>query len=333
MKTLIIAEAGVNHNGSLVLAKKLVDIAADAGADIVKFQSFKADKLVTKFAQKAEYQKITTGGGQNQLDMLKKLELSDEMHIEIKKHCILRNIEFLSTGFDSERVKYLLSLGISKIKIPSGEITNLPYLRFVGAQDKPVLLSTGMSHMQEISDAIKVLEMSGLNRNKISILHCTSEYPTPMENVNLRAMLSIREEFGLNVGYSDHTEGIEVAIAAVALGATIIEKHFTVDKSLPGPDHLASLEPIEIKQLVKSIRNIEGALGNFEKKATPAEVSNMQVARKSLVASRLIRKGEMFTSANVTIKRPGTGISPMDWDLVIGKLAIRDFSEDEIIEI
>lgn len=330
MKTLIIAEAGVNHNGSLEIAKKLVDVAVSAGADAVKFQTFKADKLVVKQAPKAAYQNETTDKNETQHEMLKKLELTEEMHRELIKYCKEKNIMFLSTPFDIDSVNMLVGLGIDIIKIPSGEITNLPYLREVARQKKKVILSTGMSNMQEVKEAVQILKKYGAE--DITVLHCNSQYPTPMKDVNLRAMVSMRDELKLPVGYSDHTKGIEVPIAAVAMGATVIEKHFTLDKTMEGPDHRASLEPNELKEMVIAIRNTEKAIGNYEKKITFSELENVQVARKSIVASTRINKGELFTESNLTTKRPGTGISPMKWDEVIGQVADRDYEKDEMIE-
>ena len=333
MKTLIIAEAGVNHNGDLELAKKLINVAAEAGADLVKFQSFNASRLATRSAKKADYQNQATGSKESQYEMLHRLELSIEMHHELIAHCAASNIGFFSTGFDIESVDLLLSLGQDQIKIPSGEITNLPYLRHIGRLGKVVILSTGMATLGEIETAINVLEEAGTSRVNITVLHCTTEYPTPMVEVNLRAMQSIHMAFGIAVGYSDHTPGIEVAIAAVALGASVIEKHFTLDRTLPGPDHMASLEPAELKAMVAAIRNIEIALGDGVKRLTPSEAKNKPIARKSLVTSQAIRAGEVFSVENITSKRPGTGITPMRWDEVIGRPAPRDFSADELIEL
>ena len=332
-RTLIIAEAGVNHNGDPALAKKLIDVAAEAGADLVKFQTFSADRLVTRTAAKADYQNRTTDSKESQHEMLRRLELTTEMHKELIAHCAARGIGFFSTGFDIESVDLLVGLGQDRFKIPSGEITNLPYLRHIGRMGKPVILSTGMAEMEEIQAAIDALEEAGTPRTNVTVLHCTTEYPTPMGEVNLRAMLSIQNAFGVEVGYSDHTRGIEVAIAAVALGATVIEKHFTLDRNLPGPDHKASLEPEELKAMVAAIRNIEIALGDGIKRLTPSEAGNRPIARKSLVASRGIRKGEVFSVENIATKRPGTGISPMRWDAVIDLRAPRDFSQDELIEL
>jgi N,N'-diacetyllegionaminate synthase len=330
-RTLIITEAGVNHNGDLNIAKKLIDAAADAGADLVKFQTFNANRQVTRIAKKADYQIQTTDSTESQHAMLHRLELTEAMHHELIAHCKTRNIDFFSTGFDIESVNLLVSLGQDSLKIPSGEINNLPYLRHIGQLGKSVILSTGMATLGEIESAIEVLEQAGTSRTKLTVLHCTTEYPTPMAEVNLRAMQSIHEVFGVAVGYSDHTQGIEVAIAAVAMGATVIEKHFTLDRNLPGPDHQASLEPAELKAMVAAIRNIEVALGDGIKRLTPDEARNKSVVRKSLVAKRRIRAGEVFTADNLTTKRPGTGISPMRWDEFVGQAAQKDYHEDELI--
>ena len=332
-RTLIIAEAGVNHNGDFTLAKKLVDAAAAAGADLVKFQTFSADCLVTNNAPKAEYQTQAIGNLQSQFAMLKKLELSPQMHQDLISYCGLKNIDFFSTGFDIESLDYLASLGLDRFKIPSGEITNLPYLRHAGAFGKSVILSTGMATLGEIEAALHALESAGTPRSRITVFHCNTEYPTPMQDVNLRAMCSIRDSFGVEVGYSDHTAGIEVPIAAVALGATVIEKHLTLDRNLPGPDHMASLEPDEFAAMVSAIRNIEQAMGDGIKRPSPSELKNKPIARKSLVAARTILAGEIFTQDNVTTKRPGTGVSPMRWDEVIGRIAVRDFLADELITL
>ncbi len=330
-RTLIIAEAGVNHNGDMELAKKLIDVAAEAGADLVKFQTFNADRLVTHIAKKADYQKKSTDGNESQQEMLRRLELNREMHNELIAHCALRNISFFSTGFDIESVDLLVSLGQYQFKIPSGEINNLPYLRHIGQLGKPVILSTGLATLGDIEAALGVLEQAGTSHTNLTLLHCTTEYPTPMTEVNLRAMQSLHSAFGVAVGYSDHTQGIEVAIAAVALGATVIEKHFTLDRNLPGPDHKASLEPAELKAMVTAIRNIEVALGDGIKRLTPGEAKNKPVARKSLVASKLIKAGELFSAQNVTAKRPGTGISPMRWDEIIGQAAVKDYDKDDLL--
>ena len=331
-RTLIIAEAGVNHNGDLELAKQLIDVAANDGADYAKFQTFSADRIVSRSALKAEYQQQTTDASETQYEMLKRLELSHEMHLELIKHCEKQSIKFLSTGFDIESVELLVGLGIDLIKIPSGEITNLPYLRFIGSLGLPVILSSGMSTMDEIGDALKILESAGLSRSKVTVLHCTTEYPTPMNEVNLRVINSIKKTFGVIVGYSDHTVGIEVSIAAVALGASVIEKHFTLDRSLPGPDHKASLEPNELIAMVKAIRNVEVSLGSEVKEPTTSEIRNIRVGRKSIVASQKIGKGEVFSSSNLVAKRPGDGISPMHWDLLVGQIASRDYLPDEMID-
>jgi len=332
-RVLVIAEAGVNHNGDLKLAKQLIDAAAKAGADIVKFQTFSANRLVTRTAKKADYQVESSCAAETQHEMLLRLELSEEMHHELIMHCAAQNISFLSTGFDAESVDLLSRLGQECFKIPSGEITNLPYLRHIGKIGKNVILSSGMSTLSDIESAIDVLEQAGLPRSKLTILHCTTEYPTPMAEVNLHAMQSIKSAFGIAVGYSDHTQGIEVAIAAAAMGATVIEKHFTLDRNLPGPDHRASLEPEELAAMVSAIRNIEIALGDGIKRLTPSEIRNKLVVRKSLVASCSIKAGEIFTAKNVSSKRPGNGISPMRLDEVMGRMATKDFSVDELIEL
>ena len=332
-QTLIIAEAGVNHNGDIKLAKKLIDVAVNAGADFVKFQTFNADRLATHAAKKAEYQAQTTDRNETQHEMLRRLELTPAMHHELIAHCKMRKIGFFSTGFDIESVDFLASLGQNLFKIPSGEITNLPYLRHIGRLGKPIILSTGMSNMPEIESAIKALEQAGTPRSKITVLHCTTEYPTPMCDVNLRAMQSIQTELSVAIGYSDHTLGIEVAVAAVAMGATVIEKHFTLDRTLPGPDHKASLEPAELKTMVSSIRNIELALGDGVKQLAPSEAKNILVARKSIVASKDIQIGEKFSAENLATKRSGVGISPMRWDEVIGLTANRNYASDELIQL
>ena len=333
MKTLIIAEAGVNHNGDIALAKKLIAAAADAGADLVKFQTFIARNLVSKSAPKAEYQKNVTDPEESQQEMVRKLELSKENHLELIDECKRKGIGFFSTAFDLESVDLLEEFGSKFVKVPSGELTNLPYLRYLTRTGKPVLLSTGMANLGEIEAAINVIEQAGTPRAKITVLHCTTEYPTPMEDVNLRAMVNIGNALGVKVGYSDHTSGIEIPIAAVALGATVIEKHFTLDRNLPGPDHRASLEPDELKAMVAGIRNIERALGDGIKRPSPSELKNKPIARKSLVAATDIKAGEVFTENNLTAKRPGTGLSPMRWDEVIGRTAPRDFVSDELIEL
>lgn len=331
-KVLIIAEAGVNHNGEMALAKQLIDAAAIAGADLVKFQSFSAGRLVTRTANKAQYQVNSKGVNESQYDMLSRLELSPDMHRDLIEHCNLRKIGFFSTGFDIESLDLLRSLGQELFKIPSGEITNLEYLEHVGGFRKEIILSTGMATLGEIEAAIDVLLSAGTIKNQMTVLHCTTEYPTPMSDVNLTAMSSIGKAFNVRVGYSDHTQGIEVAVAAVALGATIIEKHFTLDRNLDGPDHKASLEPEELSLMVKSIRNIEIALGDGVKKLTDSEAKNREVARKSLVAGTDVAFGDVFTLRNLTSKRPGTGISPMRLHEVIGRKASRNFVKDELIE-
>jgi len=333
MSTLVIAEAGVNHNGDLAMARRLVDVAAEAGADFVKFQTFSADRLVTSAARKAAYQSRNIGDGDDsQHAMLRGLELTLDMHDMLIEHAAKAGVRFLSTGFDIESVDLLLSLGIALLKVPSGEITNLPYLRHIGAAGRDVILSTGMATLDEVGAAIEVLEKAGAPRSRVTVLHCTTEYPAPFADVNLRAMHTLRDTFGVKVGYSDHTVGIEVSLAAVALGATVIEKHFTLDRTLPGPDHAASLEPQELKAMVAGIRNIERALGDGVKRPSAAEIANRAAARKSLVAARDIRKGEAFTAENVTVKRPGTGLSPMQWDSLLGRPASRDFRADELLE-
>lgn len=333
-KVLIIAEAGVNHNGSLEIAKRLVDEASSAGVDIIKFQTFKAEKLVSKAAKQAEYQKKNTGNGEEtQYAMLKKLELSNEQHEELITYCNLKNIRFFSTAFDMDSIDYLHSLNLGLWKIPSGEITNYPYLKKIASYKEPIILSTGMCELTDIENAINVLVTNGVSKDTITVLHCNTEYPTPMKDVNLKAMLEIKEKFGVKIGYSDHTEGIEVPIAAVALGATVIEKHFTLDKNMEGPDHKASLEPSELKAMVKSIRNIEQALGTGHKTISESERKNIEIARKSIVAAKDIKEGEIFTEENLTVKRPGNGISPMEWENIIGKVAKRNFQEEDLIEL
>jgi len=327
----IIAEAGVNHNGELSLAFELIDAAAKAGADFVKFQSFKADSLVTQHAKKAAYQIKRNENHETQYQMLKRLELSDDMHHSLIARCKEKNIGFLSSGFDLNSIDYLASLQIPIIKIPSGEITNLPYLRHVGGLDKNIILSTGMANMQEIRDAINILQQAGTDLSNITILHCNSEYPTPMSDVNLAAMKKIATQLNVKVGYSDHTEGIEVPIAAVALGAVVIEKHFTIDRKFEGPDHKASLEPDELSHMIRAIRNIQKAIGSDIKKPSKSELSNLQVVRKSIVASQNIKLGDVFSEQNLTVKRPGNGISPMKWDCIIGTIADRNYVKDELI--
>lgn len=331
---LIIAEAGVNHNGSLDIAKQLIDKAVEAGVDIIKFQTFKSEKLVSKAARQAEYQQRNIGKkDEGQLAMLKKLELSHADHEELMAYCHEKGIRFFSTAFDMDSIEYLHSLDLGLWKIPSGEITNYPYLRKIAQYHEQVILSTGMCELSDIEATVNVLVEFGVEKEQITILHCNTEYPTPYEDVNLRAMLEIRDRFGVNVGYSDHTKGIEVPIAAVALGATVIEKHFTLDKNMEGPDHKASLEPDELKSMVVAIRNIERALGAGHKTVSESEQKNIEIARKSIVAACPIKKGEMFTEDNLTVKRPGNGISPMRWNEVIGKVATKDFEEEEMIAL
>jgi len=333
MATLIIAEAGVNHNGDMHLAKQLIEAAAETGADVVKFQTFKADLLATTMAAKASYQQQTTDKAENQQAMLKRLELTSDQHKQLISHCHNCGIEFLSTAFDDPSIDLLNKLNLKRFKIPSGEITNLPYLRRIGGLGKALILSTGMANLGEIEAALAVLETAGTNRAQITVLHCTTEYPAPMAEVNLRAMQTIGQSFGVAVGYSDHTAGIEVPIAAVALGATVIEKHITLDQNLPGPDHKASLEPKEFAAMVHSIRNIELALGDGIKRTTASEAANLPIVRKSLVASRVINIGELFSATNISAKRPGSGISPMRWDELIGHPSPRAFAPDELIEL
>lgn len=327
----IIAEAGVNHNGSFELAKKMVDVAKEAGVDYVKFQTFRPEKLVSRFAEKAEYQKETTGNNETQLEMLQKLTLSDENFIELKQYCDLMGIGFISTPFDLESIDFLETFNMDFWKIPSGEVTNLPYLEAIAKTGRKVIMSTGMCDIDEIKAAVAVLEKNGTK--EIELLHCNTQYPTPFEDVNLRAMLTIKNELNRVVGYSDHTLGIEVSISAVALGAEIIEKHFTLDKTMEGPDHRASLNPQELKAMVTAIRNIEKALGGVGKVVSPSETANKAVARKSIIAKADIKRGEILTANKLTVKRPGNGISPMKWHDVLGTIAIRDFKEDELIEV
>ncbi|MCX8059009.1 MAG: N-acetylneuraminate synthase [Spirochaetes bacterium] len=333
MKVIVIAEIGVNHNGDIRLAKRLIDEAVNCGADYVKFQTFISEEEITNYATLAEYQKKNLESYKNQLEMAKKLELSFSEFIELKNYCELKNIKFLSSAFDIKSIEFLDKLGLDTFKIPSGEINNYPYLAKIGRFNKNIILSTGMSDLGEIEDAIDVLTSSGTQREKIILMHCNTEYPTPYEDVNLKAMLTIRDAFKVKVGYSDHTLGIEIPIAAVALGAEVIEKHFTLDKNLPGPDHKASLEPDELRLMIKCIRNVEAALGDGIKKPTKSELKNINIARKSIVASRDIKKGEIFSEMNITTKRPGYGINPMRWKEIIGKIASRDFERDEFIEL
>lgn len=328
---IIIAEAGVNHNGNFELAKKMVDAAKEAGVDYVKFQTFNPKKLVSKYAEKAEYQKETTGSDETQLQMLQKLTLTEDHFLSLRDYCREVGIGFISTPFDLDSIAFLETFDMDFWKVPSGEVTNLPYLEAIARTKRKVVMSTGMCDMNEIQDAIEVLEKNGTT--DITLLHCNTQYPTPYEHVNLSAMNSIKDALHKEVGYSDHTQGIEVPIAAAAMGATVIEKHFTLDKNMEGPDHKASLNPAELKQMVSAIRNIEQAIGNGLKEPSSSEMANKAVARKSIVASRSIKQGEVFSEDNLTTKRPGTGISPMKWYEVIGKVAPRDFSEDEIIEL
>ena len=333
-RVLIIAEAGVNHNGSMQIAKQLVDKAAEAGVDIIKFQTFKSEKLVSMSAKQAEYQQRNIGKkDDNQLAMLKKLELSLENHYELILYCKKRNIRFWSTAFDMESVNFLHSLKMGLWKIPSGEITNYPYIKKIASFQENVILSTGMCELSDIEAAFNVLIGGGVKKEQITILHCNTEYPTPFADVNLKAMLEIGERFGVEIGYSDHTKGIEVPIAAVALGARVIEKHFTLDKNMEGPDHKASLEPDELKAMVSAIRNIEQALGTGHKTISESERKNIEIARKSIVAACPIKKGEVLTEKNLTVKRPGNGISPMRWSDVVGTIAIKDFDEEEMITL
>ena len=333
--TLIIAEAGVNHNGSIELAKQLADKAVEAGVDYIKFQTFKASKLVTKAAKQAEYQQKNIGKeGDSQYQMLKKLELSPEEHEVLIAYCQQKGIKFFSTAFDFDNIEYLHSLNLGLWKIPSGEVTNYPFLKRVAAYNEPTILSTGMCDMEDVRAAVNALYKNGLSKENLILLHCNTEYPTPFEDVNLKAMDALRNEFGVEVGYSDHTKGVEVPIAAVALGATVIEKHFTLDRNMEGPDHKASLEPDELKAMVSAIRNIEKAVGgDGTKHVSESERKNIAIARKSIVAACDIKAGEVFTEQNLTVKRPGNGVSPMRWEEVIGMTAKRDFSEDDLIEI
>ena len=329
----IIAEAGVNHNGSVETAKELVSVAADSGANAVKFQTFKAETLVTKNAEKADYQKLTTGESESQFEMIKKLELDYEAHQVLIDHARSKGIDFLSTPFDLESIDMLVSLGLDRFKIPSGEITNLPYLRKIGSIGARIILSTGMATLEEVEAALGILVNSGTSKDNIIVLHANTAYPTPYEDANLNAMVTIGKVFNTAYGYSDHTPGIEVPVAAVAMGACVIEKHFTLDRAMDGPDHKASLEPNELTLMVKSIRNIEKALGDGIKKGSKSEERNRVIARKSIVASRLIKKGEKFSEKNLIVKRPGDGLSPMLFDFIIGKTAKKDFNIDDMIEI
>jgi N,N'-diacetyllegionaminate synthase len=331
-KTLIIAEAGVNHNGNLQKAIDLIHAAANAGADIVKFQTFSAEKLTSKTAEKAQYQKLITDPNKSQYEMLKELELSGDTFRQLNDECKSEGIEFLSTGFDISDIQFLSEFKMKRYKIPSGELTNLPYLRYIGSLNKPIILSTGMSTLDEIGAALHILKEAGTPKDNITILHCNTEYPTPVEDVNLNAMLSIKKKLGVSIGYSDHTLGLEIPIAAVALGASVVEKHLTLDRYLPGPDHRASIEPGELKEMVRLIRNVENALGNGIKEPSRSELKNIVVARKSIVAAKSIKRGDLFTEENLTAKRPGTGISPMRWDHIIGTIADREYKLDDLIK-
>lgn len=332
-RTTIIAEAGVNHNGSLEIAKQMIEVAANAGADYVKFQTFTARELLTKNAEMAEYQIKNTGIRESQYDMIARLELPMEYHAILVDHSKECGIKFLSTAFDIKSLHFLDDLGVELFKIPSGEITNYPYLREVAKYGKRVILSTGMSDLGDVEKAISVLERHGQDRSHISLLHCTTEYPAPIKEVNLRAIQTMKSAFGLEVGYSDHTLGYEVPVAAVALGASIIEKHFTLDRHMDGPDHVASLEPLELECMIQSIRNIEEALGDGIKRVSESEMKNIAIARKSLVASSKIKSGEVFSESNIGVKRPGVGLSPMRYEEILGKIAKRDFDADELIEL
>ena len=334
MHTIIIAEAGVNHNGSIDMAKQLIETAKVSGVDYIKFQTSKGPQYVTsRYASMAEYQKNNIGKEESQLDMLKKITLQMESFGDLSDYCLKSGVKFLSTPFDLDSVDYLHTLGMDYMKIPSGEVTNLPYLRKIARLHIPVIMSTGMCNLYEIESALDILYANGLKPREVSLLHCNTEYPTPFEDVNLKAILTLKEKFGVRVGYSDHTKGIEVPIAAVAMGAEIIEKHFTLDRTLPGPDHVASLEPQELKAMVNAIRNIEKAIGSGIKQVSPSEQKNIAIARKSIIAACDIHKGEVFTEENLTVKRPGSGISPMRWDEVVGQIAKRDYVEDELIEL
>ncbi|MCP4313857.1 MAG: N-acetylneuraminate synthase [Bacteroidetes bacterium] len=331
--TFIIAEAGVNHNGDLDIARQLIKTAADAGADAVKFQTFKADKLLTKSAEKAEYQKKHSDADESQHELIRKLELTEHDHLELMECCRENSIAFLSSPFDLTSIELLHRLGLEIFKIPSGEIINLPYLEAIGRLQKKVILSTGMSDMKEIESALQILLLAGTSKENITVLHANTEYPTPVQDVNLNAMQTIRKAFQVRVGYSDHTRGIEISLAAVALGASMIEKHFTLNRDMKGPDHKASLEPMELEALVKGIRNIELALGSGRKVPSQSESKNITIVRKSIVASTNIVKGEVFSSENITAKRPGTGISPMRWNEIIGTKAWRDYNTDDLIRL
>ena len=330
-RTMIIAEAGVNHNGSMEFAKRLIDAASEADVDYVKFQTFKAENLLTEYAEKAPYQREATGAEESQFEMIKKLELSKEMHTALKAYCEKKNVKFVSSPFDVKSLDLLVELGVDFIKVPSGEIINFPFLKAIGKTALPVILSTGMSTLADVEAAMHVLIENGTR--DLTLLHCNTEYPTPYDDVNLKAMDTLRESFKVPVGYSDHSLGIEVPIAAVARGAVVIEKHFTLDKTLPGPDHRASLDPSELKAMVQAIRNVESCLGDGIKKPSKSEKRNMRIARKSIVAKCDIELGEVFSDQNLSVKRPGTGISPMQWEQVVGKKAAKAFKKDELIEL
>ena len=332
-RTFIIAEAGVNHNGSVETARRMIDVAAAAGVDAVKFQTFSAENVVSIFAPKAQYQKETTDKGESQLQMIKRLELDMDSHSQLIDYCRDRGVAFLSSAFDLESIDVLNNLGLEIFKIPSGEITNLPYLRKIGGLKKKVILSTGMADLDEIRMTLDILAGAGTKKEDITVLHCNTQYPTPIEDANLRAMVTIRDTFGVRVGYSDHTVGFEAVIGAVALGATVIEKHFTLDRNMEGPDHKASVEPDELEAMVKAIRNVEMALGDGIKRASESEIENKLIVRKSIVAAREVEAGEVLTEANLAVKRPGTGISPTEWDAVLGKDAKRKFVKDELVEL
>lgn len=330
-KVFIIAEAGVNHNGDMGLARELIHVAAEAGADAVKFQTFNAERLVSKIAPKAEYQIQQTGSNETQYQMLKKLELPYEEHAPLFELCNKLGIQFMSTAFDTAAVDFLYMLGVKRFKIPSGEITNYPYLKHIAKFGLPLIISTGMANLKEVGECFHVLTKFGVPKEQITILHCNTEYPTPFIDVNLRAMETIRKEFGVTVGYSDHTAGLDVSLAATALGASLIEKHFTISKDLPGPDQKSSLDPKELKLLVQGIRNISAALGSSIKVASNSERKNISIVRKSIVAATQIKKGELFSDLNLTTKRPGSGVNPMRWEDYIGRPADRDYSVDELI--
>ncbi|MFM0152677.1 N-acetylneuraminate synthase [Paraburkholderia sediminicola] len=331
-RCIVIAEAGVNHNGSLDLAHRLVDVAAQAGADFVKFQTFRTEALVTRAAQKADYQKRTTGHTETQFEMLKKLELDENAFRELAAYAKLKGIGFLSTPFDIESARFLTTLGVSAFKVSSGDLTNIPFLRELAGMGLPIILSSGMATLGELEEAVDTCERSGVPIDKLTLLHCTTEYPAPAEEINLRAIQTIAAAFpGATFGYSDHTEGIEIPIAAVAMGAQVIEKHFTLDRAMEGPDHKASLEPTELAAMVRAIRRVAVALGDGRKRPTASELPNRQIARKSIVAARPIAKGETFTEQNLSIRRPGNGVSPARWDSLIGQPAVRDYAQDELI--